>query len=441
LQFGISAEDFPTLQEKAIFTHVLNYYTQSRTRGSVLSTDAFRNLFEAFELVEAPSMTTAALCHDVRQERLSLQLKQAALDAASQAETDPLKAAMELRQVTDSILRLGHDNAGDVCLSTGISDILEDYILTSLGVLKPIALWPWEPLNEATGGIQESDFIIFYGRPKSKKTFVLTYIIAQTYLQGKRALVYTKEMTAKLMNRRITAFIGGFPYQEYRLAKLDEQHQDLLFSFPQLVQARAEESEGRNDLIILAGQDAANGDGVTWLRGKIDYYKPDIVFVDGLYLMHDEKGSTRTPDWQRVMHISRDIRTLTLDTKIPIIATMQANRAAAKHQEGNLDEIAYSDATSQDLTDCYRVVNEKDSPTLALVPAGSREYTTSGIRINAQCCSDFSFHSLMDSREVAQATAADNETAEKHSRPRRAKLPTTKEQEVQQKMLNQQLSD
>lgn len=441
LRFGISIDDFQQLEDKAKFNHILSYYTQVSTRGSILPPDAFMGLFDGFEFVDAPSMTTEALCYELRQERIALELKQCALEAASQAETDPVKAAVALRQAADSILRLGTNTSGDVRLSTCIDEMLERYTLKSLGLLKPVALWPWGPLNEATGGIQEADYIIFMGRPKSKKTFVLTDVIAETYLQGKRALVYTKEMTPTLMNQRITAFIGGFPYQEYRFAKLQPDHKDLLFSFPEIIRDRYDSSGGKNDLIILAGQDACGGDGVTWLRGKIEHYKPDVVFVDGLYLMHDDKGSARTPDWQRVMHISRDVRALTMDTKIPIIATMQANRQAAKHEEGNLDEIAYSDALAQDLTDCYRVVNEKQSPTIALVPAGSREYSTSGFRINAQCCSDFSFHSYMDAHEVAQAKAADTDKSAAHAKSRKPKLRTTKEQDAVDTILNQQLDD
>jgi hypothetical protein len=190
------------------------------------------------------------------------------------------------------------------------------------------------------------------------------------------------------------------------------------------VRERAEASQGRNDLIVLSGRDSNGHDGVAWLQSKIEQYRPDVTFVDGLYLMNDDRSTKRTADWQRVMHISRDIRQMILEAHVPVVATMQANRAAAKNSSAELDEIAFADAVGQDITQGFRVINEKSGPTIALIAGGSREYQLHGLRINGVPCVDFSCIGIMSEKEIEKAHRDDNshdepDSADAHAGPRR----------------------
>jgi hypothetical protein len=160
-------------------------------------------------------------------------------------------------------------------------------------------------------------------------------------------------------------------------------------------------------LTILSGRDApAGGDTVAWLRAKVESYKPDIIFIDGVYLLSDIKNAKK--DHERVMNISRAIRQMILDTRVPVLVTHQANRKAAGHQEANSDELAYSDAISQDATSIIRIINEKATDTVAMVLGGvSREFSLNGFRINAKPAVDFTFHSLLTSEEIENAKKQD----------------------------------
>jgi hypothetical protein len=142
----------------------------------------------------------------------------------------------------------------------------------------------------------------------------------------------------------------------------------------------------------------------------VDQLKPDILFVDGLYLLSDQRKSTS--DHTRVMNISRDLRQMVLSTHVPVIATMQANRKAAGHSDANLDEIAYSDALAQDATIAARVIADKASPTISIILAGSREFKLHGFRINAVPATDFSSHSELTEKDIEKAREADAAEAE-----------------------------
>jgi hypothetical protein len=443
LKYGISEDDFMTLQLQGIWKNLYAYYKHNSTRGSVPAEDAFRQTYSHFEFVPAPGMTTEALCHDVRQARLTIRVKEAAEAAVAAAETDPLEAAIALRQCADSIILCGSNKNSDVMLSTQMAVLMDLYEQKEAGLIKPIAQWPWGPLAEETGGVIDEDYILFYGRPKSMKTFVLTYVMAMFYEQGKRVLCYTKEMTPNNMLLRTASCLGRLPYREARLAKLSPYHRATMKNLVEDVATFAADTNGRNNLIVLSGQDAQGHDGVVWLQSKIQQYKPDVCFVDGLYLLNDDNGSKKTADWQRVMHISRDVRQMILAEHVPIIATMQANRQAAKNQSAELDEIAYSDAVGQDITQAFRVVNEKHTPTIALIAAGAREYQMHGLRINGVPCTDFSFHSIMTEKEIGKAerddaTQDEPDSAEAHAKPR-TKTQLTSQSKKLDKHIEEQL--
>jgi hypothetical protein len=111
----------------------------------------------------------------------------------------------------------------------------------------------------------------------------------------------------------------------------------------------------------------------------------------------------------RVQNVSRGLRQLGLRKKIPIVGTIHANRKASGHTEGNLDEIAYSDAVAQDATVAIRMIAELSRPVIDMVMAGSREFYLPGFRINSVLAQDFTQHSVMEADEVRKATESDQE--------------------------------
>lgn len=413
IEYGISAEDFPIAEERAIFKTLITAYGNPNTAGSVIGNVTAREVFPFFYPAEDVNMSTQALCVGTRTERLKHLVESQLPELQSLACVDPLEAANRMSAVASHILALGSANNTDVPFGASLGRIVNRYEQQLRGVTFAKTLWPWQIMNDHAGGIEDEDYIVIYGRPKSKKTFVLTKMIAHQYELGKRILVYTKEMTPDNMNKRITAFLGGFPYNELRNAHLCMDHYHLLHQLMMSAQ-----SDDR--MTCLSGQDVGEGqDTMSWLRSKIERYKPDICFIDGLYLM-SSNVSSKAADWQRIMQISRQCRAMVLSTKVPVVATVQANRKAAGHSNAELDEIAYADAIGQDATCAIRCIAEKAEidpdtgekldPTVALAIAGSREYSLDGFRIFSKCCENFDFHSQLTSKDIEKAKTEESDS-------------------------------
>lgn len=410
IEWGIQEQDFRTTDGRGLFQHLVSYWKSVETSGAVPGPHCFKNLYPAFEFCDDPAMTTEALCVEVRKQRIIVETREAMVKANDAMEIDPITVLSNLLGELTATRTLGlkmHDDP----LSKSVIDLRRRYELAESGVGTCALRWPWEPFNDATLGIQDDDYIVLYGRPKSKKSFVLGGMIASAYDQDKLALVYTKEMPTWQIHRRATTAIGRLPFDEVRLGKLSPQMRAMYYEVMDMIEQREQLTNGRHNVIAISGKDAPAGqDSISWLRGKVEKYKPDIVFIDGLYLMAADRKVGK--DEERVKQISRATRQLVLDTKVPVVATMQANRAAAKNADAELDEIAYSDAIGQDATCAIRVINENNSPpTVVLKVAGSREFQLDGIRIGGAPYSDFEFKERLDAKELSRVIKGDQADA------------------------------
>lgn len=426
LEYGITLDDFLTTEGRGLFNALLGYHQMPETAGAVLGPYAVQRVFPNFQLCDDVSMPTVALCHEVRKHRLVIEFQARLQQQLDVVGMDPLAAINATQSAMTDLQNIGFSQNTDVHFHDSFSRSIRKMELIEAGVDLSCGFWPWMPLQDATGGIQPDDYVVIYGRPKSMKSWVIAYLLATMYEQRKRILVYTKEMTADNIFARAGACLASIRYQEFRRGKLSHAEKQSLYMVERMLhQARMQQT-----VICLSGQDATEGgDTVPWLKSKIETYKPDIVFVDGMYLMSDAKGAKK--DNQRVMNISRALRQIPLKMEVPIISTIQANRKAAGNEDANTDEVAFSDSLSQDCTVLMRAINLKNEPTIALVMSGiSREFHLNGFKIYGVPALNFEYFGPIDNKEIEKAKKADDEEEAKKG-PKKDPLKNKKPTEAQ----------
>lgn len=441
LDWGITESDFVTTEGRGMFSYLMGIFNDPQNAKAIPGPNFIRELLPDFVLCDDESMTLEGLCTSVRKHRLLKSTEEIAKQLLEGGRKDPLVALGEASHKIRTLQTLGMREL-DEKFSKGMSSVLTRYDQALQGIPPTGIVWPWAPFNEATGGLQEDDYTILYGRPKSMKSFVLAFIAARVYTQGFHPLIYTKEMPAWQLWRRIAAFAMEFIYDELRLGRLTPLQHKGLMAFREEVIEQEQRTDGKHTITVVSGRDAPAGtDSISWLRGKIEKHRPNAIFIDGLYLMAGE--SKTKSEYDKVTQVSRAARQMVMDCGIPLLATVQANRAAAKHDRAELDELAFSDAFSQDATMLVRTINEKVSPTIALVVGGSREFKLHGIRINALPCNDFSFREVMTEKDIAKAKEKDTgEEGEKnpaaHIKPITSNAKT-RQPSATNKLLDEQL--
>ncbi len=365
-------------QPREAFKFFREHYHNEQTFGSLPSWQILLTRVPGFQWT--PSWDTLpTLCLELRRLKMRAQIINLADELGRRAEVDPMQALNIVREAAASLVAQ-HELSSDVLISQAYEKLYQDYQLVSSGQGILGIPWPWDILNEDTQGIQDEQFIVIYARPKSMKTWLAMYVACCAYLRGQRVLIYSLEMSPIQIQRRCAAILCQVDYEKFKNGKLDPATHDRVWQT--LYWLGEQETRNTNayghSAALLATQPQGEASGVASLQAKIREFSPDLVIVDGMYLMRDDRKKVRTIDWKSVSHISQDMKQTARMFQIPVIGVTQANRGADKDpKKADLVELAYSDALAQDCDLCIRVHKQKDpssgEPELVLSIPGSRE--------------------------------------------------------------------
>ena len=196
-------------------------------------------------------------------------------------------------------------------------------------------------LDFKTAGLQPSDFILIAARPSMGKTaFSLSILDNVTCKKGKAAAIFSLEMSKEQLVNRLLAMESLIDAQNIRTGNLSDEDWDHL--------SEAAETIGGSNLII----DDTPGISITELRSKCRKYKMEqdiqLVIVDYIQLM--TSGGRSDNRQQEISDISRSLKSLARELKVPVIALSQLSRAVEKRDDHRpmLSDLRESGAIEQD---------------------------------------------------------------------------------------------
>lgn len=198
-----------------------------------------------------------------------------------------------------------------------------------------------DPLDEALGGIQDGQLITIAAVPKTGKTYFEVLIAANAIKDGKNVVFITREMTAIEIANRVDIYFFALNAEKHKLGKLSEVTEQNYFE--ELRKLKDDKMLGK---LIISG-DNQHGYGVSAIQAKIDEYQPDLVIVDGSYLLEDEDGGKAM--WEKVTNITRKLKRLANSTGVPIIQSSQVSAKTGKIGKANdQSHMAFSQSFAQD---------------------------------------------------------------------------------------------
>ena len=126
---------------------------------------------------------------------------------------------------------------------------------------------------------------------------------------------------------------GNFSYSQFKSGRLSLETEKKYFEFLD------------NELPNFEPLIVEHVDGVMSAAALVDKHNPDIVLIDGIYLMSDDQGAR--DDWARLTHISRDLKILAKRIHKPFLVNTQLDQKA-KGKNTSLGDIKYAQAVGQD---------------------------------------------------------------------------------------------
>ena len=201
----------------------------------------------------------------------------------------------------------------------------------------------FKDLDEMLTGLHPSEFILIGARPSMGKTALVLNILQNVvFRQGECAALFSLEMSKEMIMNRLLSMEGRVDAQRLRSGELSDGDWDSLFE--------AAETISRSKLII----DDTSAITVPDLRSKCRKIKLDqdlkLVVIDYLQLM---SGSGRRNEnrQQEITEISRQLKALARELRIPVIALSQVSRAPDSRKEDHrpmLSDLRESGSIEQD---------------------------------------------------------------------------------------------
>jgi hypothetical protein len=180
----------------------------------------------------------------------------------------------------------------------------------------PIAFPYYIPeLDHVTGGVAQTDLVYLSGVAATNKTTYLKWLAATWYTHNKRILFLSNENPASTIIGGIDATLGSWNPKKMRTGGWTDSDRAKI----QAITYISKLSRGE---IIVPKRPVSS---VAEIYPMSDEYDPDIVIVDGAYLM-SALPNAGGKGWEREQAMSRALKRFTLDKNKPVIATLQQGR-------------------------------------------------------------------------------------------------------------------
>lgn len=186
----------------------------------------------------------------------------------------------------------------------------------------------WDVLDNYTTGWLPATYTVLFSKSKSYKTWILLQWALHAWRQGYSVLLFSREMNAPQLYKRVDALCTNTPYNYFRhgFPNIDEfnKFSDKL---------RTEVAKPSSTFTVMDQTGIDDKPEIEYLYNKVSLLKPDIVFIDGIYLIQG-KGNA---EWERIKYVSNQIKQMALRLNIPVVGTTQATRDSKSKSLGKGD--------------------------------------------------------------------------------------------------------
>lgn len=344
IEHGVKSEWFRGTRSKSQWEYLLGYWSQHK---QVPTEEAYNRRYPTWPL-EVCADPLTGLIEELRRERKFSKLREGIAESVEYLSTADKDERPELTDEITGHLRgvlaeIETDSTRSVVEDTSDSfvDFLEELMEKEpqemLGMPTGVDF-----IDRVLGGLQPEQFVVLVGPPKSSKSTILLWAAIVCQLLGKKILFISFEMSNLEQKQRMMSLgahidvaeirkgFKGHPLARQMQRKMDDYVEDLTVS------------DGH--LWLVHDHDRT----VSGIAAKVEQYQPDLVCVDGLYLMFDDKGE---PDGspQALTNISRSLKSLAQTGKIPVYSTTQALESKMSAGKGvTMNSIGYTSAFAQD---------------------------------------------------------------------------------------------
>lgn len=332
---GITSDYFTSLKNE--FNYIYNHYKQY---SQVPDLATFLNVFENFEVLEV-NESTDYLVNELRREKDESFLASTFNQIRSLLMDGKTDEAMDLFTTSSSKVGVNkHLDAVDI-----LDDIsrYDDYVDKCNDFMKYYISTGFKELDKILGGWDRNEELaVISARAGVGKSWILLKSITASVERGLRVGLFSGEMSINKVGYRFDTLMSHLSN-----GKIMHGNSDVAVDYKKFLDGL--QSNHKGNLYVLT-PDRINGDAtVDVLRGFIEKYNLDILFIDQHSLLQDQRHAKQA--FERASNISKDLKILQTLKHIPIISVSQQNRSSIEEGKfAGTENIAQSDRIAQDAT-------------------------------------------------------------------------------------------
>jgi replicative DNA helicase len=194
--------------------------------------------------------------------------------------------------------------------------------------------------NYLPAGITPGQFGILLAYPAIGKSWLALFMAVQAWKNGRRPLVISLEMTETEVRNRVYTIMGQGMFSHRKLSSGEVD--------PDSLKLWADQHIKNMPPFHIVSNDGVGELSTSVLRGKIDQYSPDIVFVDYIQLMQSNVPTEN--EVVKIKSISRELKVLAISAQVPIVAIASAtpDDATDMNSVPSLGQVAWSKQLAYD---------------------------------------------------------------------------------------------
>ena len=317
---------------KDVWDFIRNYQEQN---SSVPPIDLVVEKFRDFDPVGEVGGTKHHL-EELRTEHLQSSLSNVLMDTASKLKNNqPNEALNSIITKTSELKRITADirdvDAVDIEDALAYYKHVKEMNEKGIGGIKT-GLAGFD--NYLPAGIAPGQFGILLAYPAIGKSWLALFMAVQAWKNGRKPLVLSLEMTETEVRNRVYTIMGQGMFSHRKLSA-------------GVVDPEAFKIWGDQHLKNMPPFHIVSNDGLgevspSVLRGKVDQYSPDIVFVDYIQLMQSNNYTDN--EVVKIKNISRELKILAISEQVPIVAIASAtpDDATDMYSVPSLGQVAWS---------------------------------------------------------------------------------------------------
>lgn len=210
-------------------------------------------------------------------------------------------------------------------------------------------------LDEIIHGIQRGEeLIVLVARLGQGKSWILAKICAHIWKTGFNVGYVSPEMSANMVGFRFDTLIRNFSNKNLMYGKDEAEYQAYIDDL----------KTRKNKFIVATPQDFDRKITVSKLRNWVKQYQLDMIAIDGIKYLSDERGNKHDNLTTSLTNISEDLMELSMELRIPVIVVVQANRAGASSADDDgtpeLESIRDSDGIAHNASKVISIKQKTD---------------------------------------------------------------------------------